>query len=153
MIDAAILRYCKYQERCHSEVSNKLGEIGIYGADREIQIALLIEEGVLNEERFARSFARGRFRLKHWGRVKIKQHLKLKRVSDYCIKKAMTEIDPEEYEQTIVKAGARKMHELRTEKNPLARKVKVTRYLLQKGYEQDLINDLLTEIEVAAAEK
>jgi regulatory protein len=134
-------------------VSSKLGEIGIYGADREIQIALLIEEGVLNEERFARSFARGRFRLKHWGRVKIKQHLKLKRVSDYCIKKAMTEIDPYEYEHTLIKSGARKWHELRTERNPLARKVKVTRYLLQKGFEQDLINDLMTQIEGAAAEK
>lgn len=153
MIDAAILRYCKYQERCHSEVSNKLGEIGIYGADREMQIALLIEEGVLNEERFARSFARGRFRMKQWGRVKIKQHLKLKRVSDYCIKKAMTEIDPDEYELTLLKAGARKLHELRSEKNQLAKKVKTIRYLLQKGFEQDLINDLMTQIEALAAEK
>ena len=77
--EAAILHYCKYQERCHAEVRNKLYELGLTTPEVEHQLADLIETGVLNEERFARSFARGKFRMLHWGREKIKQQLKAKK--------------------------------------------------------------------------
>src|SRR5690349_1101603 len=108
---AAILHYCKYQERCHSEVRNKLYELGFNTVEVEEQLAGLIETGVLNEERFARAFARGRFRMKQWGKEKIKQQLKLRKVSDYCIKKAMQEIDGDEYERTLGKLSAKKWAE------------------------------------------
>ena len=97
---AAILHYCKYQERCHSEVRNKLYELGFTTPEVEQQLTGLIETGVLNEERFAKAFAGGKFRMKQWGREKIKQQLKLRKISDYCIKKAMTEIPGEDYEIT-----------------------------------------------------
>src|SRR6185295_8111333 len=95
--------YCKYQERCHMEVRNKLYELGFTTSEVERQLSELIEKGVLNEERFARAYARGKFRMKQWGKEKIKQGLRLRKVSDYCIKKAFTEIDPGEYEKALHK--------------------------------------------------
>ena len=104
----AIIKYCDYQERCHQEVRNKLYELGAYTSEVEQHIALLIEENLLNEERYACAVARGRFRLKKWGRVKIVQYLKLHKISAYCIKKALKEIDGDEYEKTLNKLAERK---------------------------------------------
>ncbi len=139
MIDPAILHYCKYQERCHSEVRNKLYELGFGKTDVEYQISELISAGVLNEERFARAFARGKWRLLKWGRVKITQHLKAKKVSDYCIKKGLSEIDGDEYEAILLKIAEKKAEELKKERNIRAKMAKMQRFLLQKGYEQDLV--------------
>ncbi len=139
MIDPAILHYCKYQERCHSEVRNKLYELGFGKTDVEYQISELISAGVLNEERFARAFARGKWRMLKWGRVKITQHLKAKKVSDYCIKKGLSEIDGEEYEAILLKIAEKKAEELKKERNIRAKMAKMQRFLLQKGYEQDLV--------------
>src|SRR5690348_15012185 len=96
-MDPKILHYCKYQERCHSEVRNKLYDMGFTSEKVERQLSELIDCGVLNEERFARAFARGKFRMLHWGRDKIKQQLKIKKISDYCIRKGLSEIDDEQY--------------------------------------------------------
>jgi regulatory protein len=143
----AIMRYCEYQERCHSEVRNKLYELGCTTPEVEQEITRLIEDGLLNEERFARAYARGKFRLKYWGRVKIRQQLKLKKISDYCIKKAMTEIDGDEYEARMEQLMRRKAIEInRTEHNYIARKAKLYRYMLGKGYEQDMIYLMYTHI-------
>ncbi len=139
MIDPAILHYCKYQERCHSEVRTKLYELGFGKTDVEYQISELISAGVLNEERFARAFARGKWRLLKWGRVKITQQLKAKKVSDYCIKKGLSEIDGEEYEAILLKIAEKKAEELKKERNIRAKMAKMQRFLLQKGYEQDLV--------------
>lgn len=139
MIDPAILHYCKYQERCHSEVRNKLYELGFGKTDVEYQISELISVGVLNEERFARSFARGKWRMLKWGRVKITQQLKAKKVSDYCIKKGLSEIDSEEYEAILLKIAEKKAGELKKERSNWAKMAKMQRFLLQKGYEQDLV--------------
>jgi regulatory protein len=145
MIEPSILYYCKYQERCHKEVRNKLYELGFRSSTVELQISELIAEGVLNEARFAASFARGKFRIKGWGRVKIRQQLKLRGISDYCIKKAFGQIDPDEYALCLEKYTVKKLAELRSERNVLVRKAKLYRYLLQKGYEADLINDAIKE--------
>ena len=142
---AAIIHYCEYQERCHSEVRNKLYELGCTTPEVERLIAELIGMDKINEERFARSFARGRFRLKQWGREKIRQHLKAKKISDYCIKKAFTEINGEEYEQIMRKLVEKKLKELKSEKNQHIKKGKIYRYMLQKGYERDIVIDMLTE--------
>ena len=84
-----IKHYCAYQERCHNEVKEKLYNLGVWKKEHDEIIATLIEENYLNEERFAIAFAGGRFRIKKWGRVKIKYELKQKQVSDYCIKKSI----------------------------------------------------------------
>lgn len=145
-IKATIVKYCDYQERCQSEVRNKLYELGCKTLEVESLISELIEQGLLNEERYARAIARGKFRIKGWGRNKIIQQLKQKRISDYCIKAALKEINPEEYWNTLLKTAERKLHELRTEKNPIARRIRLQRYLLQKGFENQLIQDAMNEI-------
>jgi len=146
-LKAAILHYCKYQERCHSEVRSKLYELGLRQTEVEQTISQLIETGVLNEERYARAYARGKFRMKQWGKEKIKQQLKLKKISDYCIRKAMTEIDGEEYASTLEKLSTKKLTELRADRSVLSRKSKLYRYLAQKGYEKDLILDIVNKIQ------
>lgn len=143
---ASITYYCKYQERCHSEVRNKLFELGCRGAELDERITDMIAAGLLNEERYARAYARGKFRMKHWGRTKIVQQLKLKKVSDYCIKKGLSEIDAEEYEQVIVKTLEKKLGELKSEKNIVVRKGKMYRYAIQKGYESDISLAIINEI-------
>ncbi|MCD6012108.1 MAG: regulatory protein RecX [Flavipsychrobacter sp.] len=145
MLEPAILHYCKYQERCHMEVRNKLYELGFSTETVDLQISELIQNGVLNEERFARAFARGKFRMMQWGREKIKQQLKLKKVSDYCIKKGLTEIDSDDYEQTLHKLLNKKYFELRSERSIPKKKSKLYRYLIQKGYERDLVMDAINE--------
>ena len=142
-IKAAILHYCKYQERCHMEVRNKLYELGCTPGEVERQLTRLIETGVLNEERFAKAFAGGKFRMKQWGREKIKQQLKLRKISDYCIKKALAEINSEEYEGALNKLAYKKANEIKGDKSILSRKSKLYRYLVQKGYERDMVMDAI----------
>ncbi len=139
MIEPAILYYCKYQERCHNEVRNKLYELGFSTITVDDQISELIASDILNEERFAKAYTRGKWRMLHWGRNKIKQQLKLKNVSEYCIKKALLEIPDDEYMTMIDDLTKKKWNELRTERSKQTKKAKVYRYMLQKGYEQDLV--------------
>ncbi len=94
-------RYCAYQDRCHSEVRSKLLDLGIYGDELEEVIAELITDNFLNEERFARSYARGKFNIKKWGRIRIKQELKRRHITAYCLRKAMEEIEEEDYLKTL----------------------------------------------------
>lgn len=143
---SAIYRYCNYQERCHREVRNKLYELGCKPCEAEQYISKLIEDNLLNEERYARSFARGKFRIKNWGRNKILYQLRRNQISPFCIKKAMTEIDENEYLNTLERLTLKKWQELKKEKNPIEKKGKLFRYLQQKGYETDLIKDVFQEI-------
>ena len=135
--------YCAYQERCHSEVKEKLYGFGLRKTEVEELLTQLIDEDYLNEERFAIQFAGGKFRMKHWGRVKIKYELKQKQVSPYCIKKAVTAIDEDTYIKTLQKLATEKLKSLRSKTNQFIRKRKLQDYLLQKGYESDLIHALL----------
>jgi len=106
-------------------------------------MANLIESGLLNEERFARAYARGHFRMKQWGRDKIKQGLRLRKISEYCIKKGMTEIDEDDYLATATKLLDRKLAELKGERSKPALKGKLFRYMLQKGYERQIVLDYI----------
>jgi len=106
-------------------------------------LSTLIEEDYLNEERFAVQFTGGRFRMKHWGRVKIKYELKQKQVSEYVIKKAMKVIDEKDYKATLYKLYEQKEKQLASEKNQFTKKRKLQDYLLQKGFESALIHELL----------
>jgi len=143
----SIYRYCNYQERCHSEVRNKLYELGANTTEVNELIAEVIEKGILNEERYAKAIARGKFRMKQWGRKKIVQQLKQKQVSDYCIKKALKEIDADEYDAVLRKLITAKWEELKKERSKPAKKMKTMRYMLQKGYEADLVMELIKELE------
>lgn len=138
--------WCAYQERSQQDARDKLYELGMWTDAVENIIAQLIQDNFLNEERFACSFARGKFVIKKWGRVKIKQELKQKRVGDYCLKKAMKEIDETEYIQTLKKLIETK-RKLIKETNKIKLKYKLMSYALSKGYEKDLIFDILNDDE------
>jgi regulatory protein len=140
-----IASYCAYQERCQSEVRNKLAENGILGSTAEELIASMIEEGFLNEERFAQCFVRGKYRLKKWGRNKIQQELKARQISPNCIKSGMKEIEEEEYWQNLLNQAEKKWH-LINEKDPLKKKIKVKRFLAGKGFEMELIQMAIEEM-------
>jgi regulatory protein len=141
--------YCAYQERCHSEVKEKLYGFGLYKKDVEELMSNLVEENYLNEERFAIQFAGGRFRIKHWGKVKIKYELRQKQISDYCIKKALSSIDEKDYARTLQKLFTEKKKTLKSEKNIFIRKRKISDYLMNKGFETDRINEFLKTLDAA----
>jgi regulatory protein len=131
--------YCGYQERSHSEVKEKLYSLGIAKNEHDEIISSLIEEDYLNEERFAIAFAGGKFRIKQWGRLKIKYALKQKQVSEYNIKKALNQLDEDIYRQTLQKLYEAKWDSLKGEKNRFIKLTKTRDYLLQKGYEAEIV--------------
>ena len=141
-----IKQYCAYQERCHSEVRDKLYSFGLYKTEVEEVICSLIIENYLNEERFAIHFAGGKFRMKKWGKNKIKQALKLRRVSDYCIDKALKNIDESEYRKVFQKIAEQKVKTLKSEKNIFIKKRKLQDFLLQRGFENDLIREAVNDL-------
>jgi len=134
--------FCAYQERCHQEVLAKLQEWGIYGDEAAELILFLIENNYLNEERFAKAFAGGKFRVKKWGRIKIKRELKLRQISDFCIGVGLKEIDPDDYLKTL-QAVLQKQIDKSKIKHPMLLKQKVFQYAMQRGYESDIIQDVL----------
>lgn len=134
--------FCGYQERCHSEVKEKLYNLGVFKKDHDEIVAALIEEKYLNEERFAIAFAGGKFRLKQWGRVKIEYELKQKQVSNYSIKKALKQIDEEVYLRVLNKLAEEKYVALKDEQF-LVRKKKTMNYLAGKGFEMELVREVV----------
>ena len=138
--------YCAYQERSHAEVKKKLYGFGLYKNEVEILLSQLIEENYLNEERFAIAFAGGKFRIKQWGKTKIKYELKMRQISDYNIKKALSQIEEEDYLKTLQKLAAEKLATLKSEKNIFIRKSKLQNYLVGKGYEFNLIGEIVREL-------
>jgi len=141
-----VTHYCAYQERCHAEVREKLFSFHLKGREVETLIAKLIEENYLNEQRFATAFAGGKFRIKHWGKQKIRLGLKQKRVSEYCIRKALDAIDNSAYQRTFARLAEKKLQLLKREKNIFIKKRKLRDHLLQKGYESALITEWFKNI-------
>jgi Uncharacterized protein conserved in bacteria len=137
-----IKQYCAYQERCHAEVKEKLYSFGLYKKDVDQLISQMIEENYLNEERFAIQYAGGKFRMNQWGRVKIKHALRQKQVSEYSIKKALKQISESDYKKTLQKLAEQKLKTLKSETNIFSKKKKLLDYLLQKGYEGELIKNV-----------
>ena len=139
--------YCAYQDRCHAEVKTKAYSFGIKKPDVEELISRLIEEGCLNEERYARSFAGGKFRMKQWGKVKIKAELKQRRISEYCIATALGEIDHNKYKETLHKLAVKRWASIKGPGTNLFVKMTKTRdYLLLKGYEANLVGIEIKEL-------
>ncbi len=146
-----IKSFCAYQERSHKEVRSKLLSMEIYGSDLEEYLVVLIEENFLNEERFARALARGKFRIKHWGKNRIKQSLRWHQVSEYCIRKGLEEIDEDEYREVFEKTAQKKWDELRGNGKKLSRLARLKNFLLQRGFEQEIIFEWIRTNETSNA--
>lgn len=131
------MRYCAYRERAHSEVRQKLYEYGLRSEAVEELMAWLITENFLNEERYAITYAGSKFRQKQWGRIKIQQQLQQKGVSDYCINKALQEIDEDEYLATINRLIEKKMA-IKAD-NIYEKRHKIARFLIGKGFEPEKV--------------
>ncbi len=137
--------FCAYQERCDQEVRKKIRSWGLDSEDTDILISDLISNNFLNEQRFAEAFVSGKFRIKRWGRIKIKQHLKQKNISTYSINAGLKEIDPEEYLSTLAHLAASK-NNLINAKSIWDRRARLQRYLAGKGYEQELIRQAIDHL-------
>jgi regulatory protein len=137
--------WCAYQERCQQQVFQKLREAGLNETEANTTIARLIEEDFLNEERYARQFAGGHFRLKKWGKAKIAYALRQKQISDYCINKAMAEIDNQAYDRTLQALAQKKWAAIKTG-TPAQRWAKTRLYLLQKGYAPAQVLQVLQQL-------
>jgi len=138
--------YCVYQDRCHWEIERKLKEMRMIPEARENILLHLMEHDFLNEERFARSFARGKFRIKKWGFKRIENELKQREISAYNIKAGLQEISEEEYENTLIELSRHKFFSIR-ESSPLKKRKKVADFLLRKGFESQKVYAVLIELE------
>ena len=137
--------FCAYQERTHKEVRNRLFELEVLGDEAEEITTYLIENNYLNEERFARIFAGSKFRQKKWGRIKIRQELKLRGVSDYCLKVGMSEIDDDDYMVTLQEIIEKKSKDIK-DSNKLIIKQKLVKFALSRGFENDLVFDMVRKL-------
>jgi regulatory protein len=131
-------KYCAYQERCQFEVRTKLFGSGLSDDEIENIICDLIEQNFLDELRFSKAFVRGKFNAKSWGKIKIRQHLKQKRISDFCIRKGLLEISSEEY---YIKLDflLQKKKKLLSAEDEFTKKQKLARYLIGKGFESEMV--------------
>ncbi|MFY0602636.1 MAG: RecX family transcriptional regulator [Flavobacteriaceae bacterium] len=132
-------QYCIYQDRCHKEVEKKLQDFRLIDIAKEEVLLHLMQHDFLNEERFAKSFARGKFRIKKYGKLRIIRELKARNITEYNIKTALKEIDQEDYMTTAYDLVEKKTA-LISETNPFKKKKKIVDFMLRKGYEYDLIN-------------
>ena len=135
-------KYCTYQERCHEEVRTKLLELGVRGSELENIMAILIEENFLNEERFAVAYAGGKFRQLGWGKIKILNGLKQRKISEYCIKKGMKEIDEDVYIAELKRQTEKKYASLK-DKNKFTKKSKTLKFMISRGFESEKVLEWL----------
>lgn len=143
---AKMQRYCTYQDRCHHDVRYKLVAIKVYGDQLEEVMSELIQQGYLSDERYARNFARGKYRMKNWGKQRIIRELKAKNISHYCIQKAMKEIDEEgDYIETLQSLISKYISERRSKYEPRVLRQKAFQHAYSKGFETELINQALSQ--------
>ncbi|MCF6131734.1 regulatory protein RecX [Flavobacterium wongokense] len=138
--------YCSYQERCHQEVVQKSYDLGMNSNEIDEIVVHLLQNNFLNEERFARSFARGKHRVKSWGKIRIINELKQRQISAPNIKLALTEISEEEYQDTLNNLAERHWNSL-TERKGQKKNKKFCDYLLRRGWESNLVYEKLKEFE------
>lgn len=136
--------YCQYQERCHTEVIQKLKLLGVWQKEQDAILCKLIEENYINEERFAIQYAGGKFRMKQWGKAKIKYELLQKGISIYNIKKALQSVPDDAYRETLVKLAHKKWKDQKG--TVINKKRNCYKYLLQRGYENQHIVIVLNDI-------
>jgi regulatory protein len=138
--------YCSYQDRCHDEVIQKLRDLKMDSQEIDTIMVHLIKNNFLNEERFACSYARGKHRIKFWGKIRIVSELKFRNISKYNIEMALKEISPDEYLENF-NVISKNCWDNSRESNMLKKKKKVGDFLLRKGYESNLVYDRLKELE------
>nr|WP_109302258.1 regulatory protein RecX [Aquimarina sp. AU474] len=138
-------RYCAYQERCHKDIENKLKTMLLIPEAKEKIILHLLDHNFLNEERFAQSFARGKFRIKKWGKQRIIRELKYRKISAYNIKTALKEISEKEYLETFHELAEKKMISI-SEQDLYKKKKKLIDYLLYRGWENQLVFEKVKEL-------
>lgn len=138
--------FCAYQERTQAEVRERLQKWGVEGDEADEIIVYLIEDNYLNEGRFAKIFAGSKFRVKSWGRQKILYELKARKLSEHSIREGLAEIDYEDYIEKLKTLIEKKKRELRTEKQPMILKQKLARYAMSKGFEGDLVWDIINKL-------
>lgn len=141
----ALERYCVYQDRCHKEVISKLYDCNMIPETHDIIIVHLIQHDFLNEERFSKSYARGKFRIKKWGKVRIVRELKFRNISAYNVKTALKEIEESDYFNTFNTLALKKFDTI-TESNPYKKKKKLADYLLYRGWESNLVYEKVNEL-------
>jgi regulatory protein len=142
-----IANFCAYQERTHEEVRQRLAKFFVLPDDAEIVITQLIEDKYLNEHRYAQTYAGGKFRVKKWGKIRILNELKRKNLSEYSIRSAMKEIKETDYKETLQRLAEKKLEVLgRKESNKLLLKKKLATYLIQKGYEPELVWEMVEAV-------
>jgi regulatory protein len=141
-----IEHFCAYQERCHEEVTSKLWNMKMTSEEINEIIVHLIEQNFLNESRFACSFARGKHRIKHWGKIRITNELKARKIGQTLINIALKEISPEEYLETFHNLADRNWESIR-ETNTLKKRKKFCDYMLRRGFESNLVYDKVRELE------
>ncbi|MFH0893471.1 MAG: regulatory protein RecX [Bacteroidota bacterium] len=138
-------KYCAYQERSQNDVRKKLHSWQIDDETTEGIIAQLISEQFISESRFVKAFASGKFRILHWGRIKIKHELRLKKIPEKLIREALNSIDSNEYKNTLKRIIEKKNKELH-EKNYIRKRQKVYRFAISKGYENDLVREMIQQL-------
>ena len=138
-------QYCAYQERCHQEVREKLRGMHMISEAVDLIVVHLIEHNYLNEERFACSFARGKHRIKHWGRIRIVSELKFRGISKPNITTALKEIENDYLDH--FEAVAQRHWETLVEPRPMVKRKKFCDYLLRKGFESQLVYEKAVTLE------
>lgn len=138
--------YCTYQDRCQWEVEQKLNDFKLIPEAYDEILIYLIQNKFLSEERFTQSFARGKFYQKKWGRIKIRIELKKRKIPNHLIEIGLKEIDEIDYTTTLERLFNEKKEKLKSERDSFKKKVKIKNYLLQKGFESELIHDLISKI-------
>lgn len=137
--------YCAYQERCHMDVVQKLRDMGMIDVVIDQIVVSLITDNYLNEERFALSFARGKFNQKHYGKIRIRRELKRRNIHSKLIQNALDQIDSNDYYDSFEALATKKWQSLKNDKD-LVKKKKFVDYLLYRGWEMELIYDKLQNL-------
>tara|TARA_B110000008_G_scaffold10170_1_gene9800 strand:- start:3 stop:479 length:477 start_codon:yes stop_codon:yes gene_type:complete len=136
--------FCTLQDRCQFDVIQKMKEWGLLELTQDHILEILITDKYIDEERYAQSFCRGKFRIKKWGRIKIANGLRKKQISNICINKGLNEIEDEEYEILLNNLLEKKNNSLK-DKNHFVRKKKIASFLIQRGFEGNLVWDKIRE--------
>jgi len=144
-IERKLQYYCSYQDRCHKEVVSKLKTFNINIQNSNQIISNLIRDGYLNESRFSKSFVRGKFNFKNWGKIRISNELKRRNISSYNINHGLKEIDEKDYEQKLEELFTKKLSSL-SKLTSFEKKKKIISYLLYRGWESNLIYSKINEI-------
>jgi regulatory protein len=140
-----IKNYCALQDRCQWDVIQKLREWGLQQATKDHILEILITNKFIDEERFSTSFCRGKFRIKNWGKRKIINELRRKQISSICINTGLKEINEKEYDLVLQKLFYQKERSIK-DKNQFIRKTKIANFLIQRGFENNLVWDKIREL-------